>query len=59
VRSFRLEAIAQREFEEGAAWYESQERGLGFEFIAEIDHVLVRIAHQDTFVTALRRCREA
>jgi hypothetical protein len=52
VRNFRLEAIAQREFEDGAAWYESQERGLGLEFIAEIDRVLVRIAHQEAFVTA-------
>ena len=52
MKHFRLEPIAQREFEEGTAWYESQEPGLGFEFNAEIDLVLMRIAQQETFVTA-------
>ena len=52
MKTFRLEPIAQREFEEGAAWYESQEPGLGVEFNAEIDRVLVRIEHQESFVTA-------
>jgi hypothetical protein len=51
VKDFRLEAIAQTEFEEAAVWYESQRPGLGLEFIAEVDRVLVRIAHADRFVT--------
>ncbi len=51
MKNFRLEPTAQREFEEGAAWYESQEPGLGFEFNAEVDRVLARIANQETFVT--------
>jgi hypothetical protein len=51
-KDFRVEAIAQTEFEEAAGWYETQREGLGFEFIAEIDRVLVRIAHEQTFPTA-------
>jgi hypothetical protein len=39
------------EFEEAAAWYEQQEPGLGFEFIAEVERVLVRVETQDRFVT--------
>ncbi|MEO8843341.1 MAG: hypothetical protein ABI591_12925 [Kofleriaceae bacterium] len=52
MKDFRVEAIAQTEFEEVAGWYETQREGLGFEFIAEIDRVLERIAHQETFPTA-------
>ena len=52
MKNFRLEPTAQREFEEGAAWYESQDPGLGLEFIAEIDRVLGRIAQREDFVTA-------
>jgi toxin ParE1/3/4 len=52
VKDFRVEAIAQTEFEEAAGWYETQREGLGFEFIAEIDRVLVRVAHEETFPTA-------
>jgi toxin ParE1/3/4 len=52
VKDFRVEAIAQTEFEEAAVWYESQRPGLGLEFIAEIDRVLGRIAHADRFATA-------
>jgi hypothetical protein len=48
VKDFRVEAIAQTEFEEAAVWYESQRPGLGLEFIAEVDRVLVRIAHADS-----------
>jgi len=52
VKDFRVEAVAQTEFEEAAGWYETQRDGLGFEFIAEIDRVLVRVAHQGKFVTS-------
>jgi toxin ParE1/3/4 len=49
VKAFRVESVAQTEFEESAGWYESQREGLGFEFIAEIDRVLIRIAHEPKF----------
>ena len=52
MKDFRVEAIAQTEFEEAAVWYERQRSGLGLEFIAEVDCVLVRIAHADRFTTA-------
>ena len=47
-----MEAVAQTEFEEAAGWYETQRDGLGFEFIDEVDRVLMRIAHQQRFATA-------
>lgn len=52
MKIFRIEQLAQLEFDEGAAWYEQQEIGLGFEFIDEVERVLVRIETQDKFVTA-------
>ena len=52
MKDFRVEAIAQTEFEEAALWYENQRPGLGLEFVAEIDRVLMRISHQEAFVTA-------
>jgi toxin ParE1/3/4 len=52
VRSFKIERVAQQEFDSAAAWYEQQEIGLGFEFIDEVDRVLVRIETQEKFVTA-------
>ena len=52
MKGFRVEAIAQTEFEEAAGWYESQRDGLGFEFIAEVDRVLMRIAHEEKFAGA-------
>jgi hypothetical protein len=39
VKDFRVEAVAQTEFEEAAGWYEAQRDGFGFEFIAEVDRV--------------------
>jgi hypothetical protein len=42
VKSFKIDQIAQQEFDEAAAWYEHQEIGLGFEYIEEVDRVLVR-----------------
>jgi len=51
VKDFRIEAVAQTEFEEAAVWYETQREGLGLEFIAEIDRVLSRIAHEAKFAT--------
>ena len=52
MKIFRIEQLAQLEFDEGAAWYEQQEIGLGFEFIDEVERVLVRIETQDKVVTA-------
>lgn len=52
MKDFRIEAVAQTEFEEAAGWYESQRDGPGLEFIAEVDRVLVRIAHAETFAAA-------
>ena len=52
MKHFRVEAVAQTEFEESAGWYESQRDGLGFEFIAEVERVLVRIAHEEKFAAA-------
>jgi hypothetical protein len=52
VKDFRIEAVAQTEFEEAAGWYEVQREGLGFEFIAEVDRVLTHIAHEEEFATA-------
>lgn len=52
MKDFRIEAIVQTELEEAAGWYETQREGLGFEFIAEIDRVFVRITHEPTFPTA-------
>jgi toxin ParE1/3/4 len=51
VKGFRVEAVAQTEFEESAGWYESQREGLGFEFIAEVDRVLIRIANEPKFAS--------
>jgi toxin ParE1/3/4 len=52
VRSFKIDRRAHQEFDDAAAWYEHQEVGLGYEFIEEVDRVLVRIETQDVFVTA-------
>jgi plasmid stabilization system protein ParE len=35
---------AKREFEDAAAWYEERRRGLGEEFIREIDDAVLRAA---------------
>jgi hypothetical protein len=52
VKDFRIEAVAQTEFEEAAVSYETQREGLGSEFIAEVDRVLIRIAHEARVATA-------
>lgn len=52
MKDFWVEAVAQTEFEQAAGWYESQRDGLGFEFIAEVDRVLARIAHEEKFATS-------
>lgn len=52
MRDFRVEAVAQTEFEQAASWYETRRDGLGFEFITEVDRVLMRIAHEERFATA-------
>lgn len=52
MKDFRVEAVAQTEFEEAAVWYEAQREGLGLEFIAEIDRILIRISHEAKFATA-------
>lgn len=52
MKAFRIEAIAQTEFEEAAGWYETQREGLGFEFISEVDRVLLRVAQEEKFSTS-------
>lgn len=52
MKDFRVEAVAQREFEEAASWHETQREGLGLEFVAEVDRALVRISHEERFATA-------
>jgi len=52
VKIFKIDRVAQQEFDEAAAWYEHEEIGLGFEFIEEVDHVLARIETHEKFVTA-------
>jgi toxin ParE1/3/4 len=37
---------AQTEFGEAALWYEMQQVGLGTDFVAEVQHVLDRLAKQ-------------
>jgi hypothetical protein len=51
VRSFKIDRVAQLEFDEAAGWYEQQRVGLGFEFIEEVDRVLARIETHEKFVT--------
>lgn len=51
MKNFRVEAVAQAEFEEAAGWYETQREGLGLDFVAEVDRVLARIAHQESFAS--------
>lgn len=52
MRDFWVEPIAQAEFEASAAWYEGERDGLGYEFVAEVERTLSRIAHQAQFATA-------
>ncbi len=52
MKAFRVEGVAQAEFDEAAAWYEARRDGLGGEFIAEVDRVLLRIAHAEKFATS-------
>ena len=40
IRSVALRRAAQREFEEGALWYEERRLGLGAEFVAEIESAI-------------------
>lgn len=41
---WRIEAAAQQELEEAAAWYEAQRTGLSAEFLDEFDRGIGRIA---------------
>jgi len=52
VTSFKIDRVAQLEFDEATGWYEQQRVGLGFEFIEEVDRVLARIETHEKFVTA-------
>ena len=52
MRGFKIDRIAQLEFDEATAWYEQQRLGLGFEFIEAVDRVLGRIETHEKFVTA-------
>jgi len=44
VKPVRVELEAKQELEAAAAWYEERRRGLGLEFIAEIDFVFGAVA---------------
>ena len=52
MKTFKIDRVAQQEFDEAAAWYEHEEIGLGFEFIEEVECVLARIETHEKFVTA-------
>lgn len=52
MRLFRVESVAQTEFDEAADWYESQREGLGFDFVAEVERVLLHIEQAAAFPTA-------
>jgi toxin ParE1/3/4 len=52
VKRLWIEPVALAEFEDAAAWYESQRSGLGDEFIGELDRTLARIEHEEQFETA-------
>lgn len=54
--------VARTEFQDAAVWYEGQRAGLGveFEFVAEVDRILKRIADQpDHYPVAEGDVREA
>lgn len=51
MREFRVERVAQNEFEDAADWYERQREGLGEEFRAAVDKTLARVENQDKFAT--------
>ena len=44
-RGFVLRRVAEKEFDDSIAWYESQRGGLGREFRAAIEQYFQRIAH--------------
>ena len=41
--SLRIRAAARRDIHDAALWYETQRRGLGTQFLREIDRVLRRV----------------
>ena len=43
-RGFVLRRVAEKEFDDSIAWYESQREGLGQEFRATIEEYFQRIA---------------
>lgn len=52
--------VAQAEFDEAAAWYEEQQRGLGSDFVAEVQQVLDIIAdHPERYPMVVSDVREA
>ena len=52
--------VAQTEFDDSAAWYDSQQPGLGADFVAEVQAVLDTISNQpDRYPVAHRDLREA
>lgn len=50
-----LHADALREMEDASAWYEGQRSGLGFEFVADVERVLARVAEAPGSFPAWRR----
>jgi len=53
-------SIAQAEFDKSAAWYESQEPGLGSDFVDKVQQVIdVIIEHPDRYPIVFGDVREA
>jgi plasmid stabilization system protein ParE len=59
-RSLAFRPAAALEYEDAAAWYETQQPGLGSEFVAQVESVLDTIVRQpDRYPLATRTTREA
>jgi plasmid stabilization system protein ParE len=53
-RGLVLRRVAEREFDQSIAWYESKRKGLGLEFRAAIEHQFQRIAECPELFPKLR-----
>jgi plasmid stabilization system protein ParE len=53
-RGFVLRRVAEQEFDESIAWYESQRKGLGQEFRATIEDYFQQIADHPEWFTKVR-----
>jgi len=58
--TIRFLAVARRELDDTVAWYERQSRGLGYEFLDELDRVVRRInAYPESSAELTRGLRRA